>query len=84
MLSILKAVRYYVKEMFNFIFSSNSSDYQTQIFVYILILISISWNWNNLACVFSFNFLVEAQGVWDFSSLTKDWTPAPCIESVES
>ena len=34
--------------------------------------------------IYFFVFLAMQQGMWDFSSLTKDGTCAPCIGSMES
>ena len=35
-------------------------------------------------CVDFFSFLAVPRGLWDLSSLTRDWTQAPCSGNVES
>ena len=37
-----------------------------------------------LSFFFFFFFLTSLHGVWEFCSLTRDWTHTPCIGSVES
>ena len=44
--------------------------------------------WLSYTYIYSFlfnfkNFLATLHGVWDFSSLTRDWTHAPCSGSME-